>query len=114
MEISRAMTKLQETCDALRRRLERLVGRDDGHEHELSLNGVDGFIFSVANEGKNITVSGWNNKHWGYKVGQRILLRQRDGRNTRYKMTKVDHCGDPPDMYFFKAVFLPRRKTPND
>ena len=107
------MAKLQETCRALGRRLERFVGRDNGHEHELHLNGVDAFTFSVKDGGKKVTFSGWNNNHWNYRAGQRVLVRMKDGRTTRYKITRVDHCGDPRNMYFLDAVFHPRKKAPN-
>ena len=87
--------------------------RNNGHEHELTLNGIDGFVFLSKSDGQRITVSGWNNKHFSYRAGHRILLIQRNGRSARYKITRVDHCSDPPDMYFFDAVFLPRYKAHN-
>lgn len=78
--------------------------------HQIMMNGIDGFIFSNEDSGKKLTVSGWNNKHWNYNDGdlvQLITKRGPDGSyGGTYRIDKVDHCGDPPDMYFIKCTFV--------
>ena len=87
-----------------------LTSTDNGHEHTINLNGTFGYVSSVRNAGQQITVGGWNNKHWNYKEGQRVLLIQRDGSETRYMIDKVEHCGDPNDQYFIECSFCPRHE----
>ena len=84
---------------------------DGGYEHTIHLNGVHGFIFRNSNSGRMITISGWDDKHWGFNVGDRVLLKTKDGQECRYKFIKVKHCGDPGDMYFADCVFFPRKKS---
>ena len=86
----------------------RLVSTDNGYEHKIILDGISGFVFSVKDDGQKITVSGWNNDHWDYDVGHRVVLLQKDGTESRYKIDRVEHCGDPNDQYFINCSFHPR------
>ncbi|MDY6862950.1 MAG: hypothetical protein SV062_08175 [Thermodesulfobacteriota bacterium] len=86
-----------------------IINTNNVYEHTIRLDGVSGFVSSVRNQGQQITVSGWNNEHWNYKEAQRVLLIQKDGTETRYKIDKVEHCGDPSDQYFIKCSFSPRK-----
>ncbi len=82
---------------------------DNGHEHFINLNGVNDLIFCSEGRGEKITVAGWNNDHWNYKVGHRVII-SRNGMQARYKIDKVRHCGDPVDQYFIDCIFHPRKK----
>lgn len=73
----------------------------------LNLDGVNGFVFSVRNKGQQITVTGWTH-HQPFKKGLNVILHQSDGRETRYKIDKVERPGDPDDMYFMDLTFNPR------
>lgn len=84
---------------------------NNNYDHMIRLNGVSGFVFSVRNRGQQITVSGWNETHWQYKEGQSVLLIQNDGKETRYMIDKVTHCGDPADQYFIECSFYPRHNA---
>ena len=80
----------------------------DGYEHRQELNGVSAFVFQVRKGGQEITVSGWHPHHRKFQEGERILLVQKDGEETRYRIVKVQRPGDPPDQYFMECVFAPR------
>ena len=83
--------------------------RDTGYEHLIKLNGISGFVFSIKNAGKQITISGWNSAHWNYNIGDRVLLIRENGEETRYKIEKVTHSHVPGDQYFIVCSFDPRR-----
>ena len=77
--------------------------------HELTLNGVDGFVAFVRDSGKDITVTGWCYDHWKWNEGDYVILRKKYGNDsTRYKIRTIDHCGDPSDQYFMDLTFDPR------
>lgn len=77
-------------------------------EH-LNLDGVNGFVFSVKDKGKHITITGWTN-HRRFQEGKKIILHTKDGSETCYKIDKVRRPGDPPDMYFMECTHSPRKK----
>ena len=81
------------------------------YDHHLSRDGVNGFVFAVRNGGQQITVSGWCYNHWQWHVGDRFLLRQKDGSTTRYRAVEVRHCFNPTDQYFMDMEFEPREKS---
>lgn len=87
--------------------------QDNGYEQELRLNGVEGFVFSVKNEGQSLVICGWTTAHLFWKPGERFLFHSFDGTKTRYQLQKVRSCGDPLDMYFADFVFLPRTYSPS-
>lgn len=77
--------------------------------HEILLDGVEGFFFSNKEKGRKVTVSGWTHRHWGWNDGDNVILRTRDGRAGTYRIDRVKHCGDPPDMYFVDATYIGSR-----
>ena len=79
-------------------------------QHELSLDGVHGFVMSVRDGGQQITVSGWCDDHGIWQDGDRFLLRRKDGRTTRYRALSIRHCHDPADQYFMDMQFEPREQ----
>lgn len=78
--------------------------------HQIDMNGVDGFIFSSKDDGKALTVSGWMDRHWSFNEGdlvQLITKRAPDGNyGGTYRIDRVKHCYDPPDMYFIDCTFV--------
>jgi len=78
------------------------------NEHELSLNGVSGFVMFVRNKGQEITVSGWCDRHRKWRNGDRIMLCREAGEKTRYRIINIRRPGNPPDQYFMDMAFDPR------
>lgn len=76
----------------------------------LTLDGVNGFVFAVKDKGQHITITGWTD-HSKFEDGRNIILHNRDGSETRYRIDKVKRCGDPDDMYFMDCTFNPRKPT---
>lgn len=78
--------------------------------HVIHLNGVDGFVMHLAENGHRVTVSGWNDRHWLWNEGDLVQLIRKvtpEGNyGGTYRMDRVRHCGDPPDMYFVDATFV--------
>lgn len=74
----------------------------------LKLDGVRGYVSSVENGGHNIVVSGWNEGHWRWSVGDYLILCRDAGPDTRYQITKIKRYTDPEDQYFAECVFAPR------
>lgn len=78
--------------------------------HQIDLDGIRGFIFSNADHGKKVTVSGWNNEHWKYSEGdlaQLITKRTAAGcHGGTYRIDRVKHCSDPSDMYFIDCTYV--------
>lgn len=82
----------------------------ESYDHRLCLNGLSAFVFDVTNSGRNITVAGWHLNRRKFKPGQRVLLVQESGEETRYKIKDVRCPSDPPDQYFMDCEFDPRKK----
>ncbi|MEW8120053.1 MAG: hypothetical protein AB2792_23075 [Candidatus Thiodiazotropha sp.] len=80
----------------------------NGYDHTLNLDGVHAFVFSVKDRGQEITVSGWDDNHRRFEPGQRVLLIQEGGSETRYEVESVDSMMNPPDQYFMEMKFSPR------
>jgi hypothetical protein len=78
--------------------------------HQIDLNGVHGFVFRHAQNGKKLTVSGWNNDHWKYNDGDfvQLITERTPGGNYggTYRIDAVKHCCDPADMYFIDCTFV--------
>mgnify|MGYP001616489585 FL=1 len=95
---------------ALMKWLKRLFTRPTPPIHQIDLNGVDGFVMRLSDEGRKATVSGWNDRHWQYEEGhlvQLITKRTPDGNHGgTYRIDKVKHCGNPHDMYFIDCTFV--------
>ena len=87
--------------------LNKLLGAN-GYDHSLQLDGVRAFVFSVRDEGAEITVSGWDYGHHRFKQGQKVLLIQQDGTETRYEVDDVESMMNPKDQYFMRMKFAPR------
>jgi hypothetical protein len=88
-----------------------LLDDDTGYEHTEELNGVTAFVFNVKNRGQQITVSGWHPNHHKFKTGERVLLIQKSGEATRYRIKEVRRPGDPHDQYFMDCEFTPRTQS---
>lgn len=82
--------------------------RETAYEHREHLNGVTAFVSRVEDGGREITVTGWHPNHGKFKEGERILLIQKSGKETRYMITHIERPGDPPDQYFMDCIFHPR------
>lgn len=78
--------------------------------HVIHLDGVEGFIFRNECEGRKLIVSGWCDHHWKWNDGDLVQLitdiTPEGARGGTYRMDRVEHCGDPPDMYFLDATFV--------
>jgi hypothetical protein len=78
--------------------------------HQIDLNGVHGFVMRLSDNGRKATVSGWNDDHWEYEEGhlvQLITKRTPEGNHGgTYRIDKVRHCCNPPDMYFIDCTFV--------
>lgn len=79
---------------------------DREYDWLIHLNGIEGFVFSVRDEGREITLSGWDNRHWSFKEGHSVLLINKDGTETRYKFTSLEHWNG---MYIANCAFFPRK-----
>lgn len=90
--------------------LTKFFRRKSRRTHQIDMDGVNGFIFRNEDEGKKLTVSGWCDYHWSFNDGDLVQLiteRTPDGdRGGTYRIDKVTHCGDPPDMYFIDCTFV--------
>ncbi|BFP50058.1 hypothetical protein KCMC57_64260 (plasmid) [Kitasatospora sp. CMC57] len=74
--------------------------------------GHDYAIHETINGGRELHVSGW-----GPLVGPMIrqddyLLIQNGNRDTRYRVTEIEHCLDPKDMWHATLTFAPRQSEP--
>lgn len=63
----------------------------------------------IAEKPYGLKLTGWQ---LGIRIGDYLLLEapdptKGDGR-TRYRVTEIRYCADPPDMWFAEAVFDPR------
>lgn len=101
----------------IREWLSRVTGRDTQHDaapteaaspvidftHRM---GIDCCVREVHDGGARVSLYGWT--HRPIAEGAFILLGKNDGTSTRYLLTKVERCFDPPDMWFGEAAFAPR------
>lgn len=90
--------------------LKRLFKRPTPPIHQIDINGVHGFVFSNKEQGKKLTVSGWNDDHWNYEKGHLVqLITERTPAGNyggTYRIDEVKHCYNPPDMYFIYCTFV--------
>lgn len=70
-------------------------------------------VGSVKDGGQAITVYGWMDGHSKFKKGDRVLLVQQNGSESRYRIREYRPCGDPYDMYFLDLTFEPRGAATN-
>lgn len=83
------------------------------YKHKLHLDGISGFVMRVWDDKKHITVAGWCDNHWKWNKGDRFLLINKDGSETRYLATDILHCGNPDDQYFMDMIHDPRKAKSN-
>jgi hypothetical protein len=79
---------------------------DGGYEHVVELDGSTAFIFHHRNQGLEITVSGWDSRHYNYQVGERVILTDA-GKAYRYRIKDVRRPLSPPTQYFMDCEFAP-------
>jgi hypothetical protein len=90
--------------------LKQLFRRKSRPTHQIDLNGADGFVMLCSDDGRKLTVSGWNVRHWQFEAGNLVqLITKRTPAGNyggTYRIDNVKHCGDPPDMYFIDCTFV--------
>jgi hypothetical protein len=83
--------------------------RGSAYDHKVLLDGVHAFVLSIRDGGQEIIVTGWDNEHRRYEPGQKALLVDKDGTETRYEFLSVRSMSDPQDQYFARLKFSPRQ-----
>lgn len=83
--------------------------------HVIHLNGVQGFVFSLKDEGKKVTVSGWDDNHWKWNDGDLVQFIRKvtpeGNEGGTYRIDEIRHCGNPDDMYFIDATFVGAQRS---
>ena len=79
--------------------------------HEITCDGVNAFVFKVKDEGKEITLSGWNRDIRNLKVGTKLLIsNDGGGSGSPYIVIGDNNPTKPKDQYFLYCKFNPRIK----
>lgn len=66
------------------------------------------YYFTPTGDGKHGRLYGWGH---GLLEGDYILLDDKHGGTTRYKLENVRYESNPSDMWFADAIFAPRQMT---
>lgn len=82
--------------------------KSDPNTHDYTIRewGHDFNVMSMDGRGVHVKLAGWGR---GIRTGDFLILPNKGG-VTRYRVTKIDYCHDPPDMWFADAKFDPRVK----
>lgn len=80
----------------------------NGYEHEYRTNGVNRAIFSTSEEGRKVTLTGFEYDRHKYESGHRLLVILSSGQESRYKIVRTSFPSDVKDQYFLYCEFDPR------
>lgn len=80
------------------------------HDYVAPLVAGHDYTFEPLDGGLRARMSGWGA---GLRKGDYLLLgapKHAPTRTTRYRITKVEYCADPADMWFADVSFAPRQE----
>lgn len=76
------------------------------HDYTQSVWGHTCNVMQVIDGGQKLELSGFG---YGVKRGDFLILADRHGNTTRYKITKIKYNMNPHDLWFANAKFAPRQ-----
>ena len=77
------------------------------HDYRRSVWGHACNVIKVIDGGQGLDLSGFGRS---VKKGDFVILSQRDGSTTRYKITKIMYNSNVYDLWFARAKFAPRQE----
>lgn len=66
-------------------------------------------VTAIRDGGAEVDGHGWGR---GIEVGDFLILDDRQGATTRYRVDEIRYCHDPGDMWFATLAFAPRPGPP--
>lgn len=76
------------------------------HDYTQSVWGHACNVLEVIDGGQKLELAGFG---YGVKKGDFVILANRQGETTRYKITKIKYTFGVRDMWFANAKFAPRQ-----